>query len=48
MAAALYASLNADQKRRLGSVAVRVLPELRDAFDTRRSDVWRVRRGSRV
>jgi hypothetical protein len=39
MAAALYASLNADQKRRLGSVAVRVLPELRDAFDTRRSDV---------
>ena len=31
----LYASLDADQKRRLGSVAVRVLPAIRDAFDTR-------------
>jgi len=36
----LYASLDADQKRRLGSVAVRVLPAIRDAFDTRRNGMY--------
>jgi hypothetical protein len=36
----LFQTLNADQKRRLGFVATRFLPALRDAYDDRQMDVY--------
>src|SRR5215472_2900850 len=36
----LYQSLNPDQKQRMRSLAARVLPQLKDAVDSRRMEVY--------